>query len=173
MNNAAPDLETTRGRVFFWIGLVILPVFWIWWMTPRYFNKGQRILGWIWAGVFVCALATLREPVGHFLPELALGYPAIAIRLNLALFIWFLARWLGLEMLIAVSIVSVDIVAILASIIVPTWNLMVHQMPLLESPMIAPVLMLAPTFVLAAMHLMLNPVRLWWQNFKVQRSEVG
>jgi hypothetical protein len=29
MKSTTAELETTRGRVFFWIGMAILPVFWV------------------------------------------------------------------------------------------------------------------------------------------------
>ncbi|TDU80818.1 hypothetical protein EI77_00116 [Prosthecobacter fusiformis] len=167
MNDYPHDLETTRGRIFFWIGMVIFPAFWIWWMRPRYFTKSQRLLGWIWFGVYLLGLLLQRELIGRFLPELVLGYPVIAVRLNLVLFVWFLVRCLGFQMFLMVAIVSVDVVAVISAIFVPSWNRLEEDM----SPM--RLLVFAPAFVLATMHLMLTPVRTWYKNLKAPGSETA
>jgi hypothetical protein len=29
------DLQTLRGKIFFWLGIAVFPLFWVLWMSPR------------------------------------------------------------------------------------------------------------------------------------------
>src|SRR4051812_10271147 len=99
-------LQGTRGRVFFWIGMLILPVFWIWWMTPRWFTPSQRRLGWIWTLAYLGLIAIIHSRVTTHLTAVMLGYPEIAIRLTLALSLWLVIRVIGIGNFVVMVLVS-------------------------------------------------------------------
>lgn len=159
------DLDTRRGRIFFWIGLVILPLFWIGWMTPRHFSKTQRGLAWGWLAIYTTGLVFYHEALLGFMPPWAVSYPGVAMRLNLALFVWLVIRSVGFSWFISLAVVSIDIVAILASLMVPTWNMIERTMPGLKP------LIFAPAVLLAVMHLLLDPVRGWYQKRQASRLQ--
>lgn len=156
MNQNALNLQSTRTRVFFWIGMLILPVFWIWWMTERYFSKTQRIVGWTWTALYVGAGVYFHEHVAAGADGIVLDYHFVALRISLALTIWLLLRISGFFQTLVYLILSVDIVAILAGLAMPA---MMRNGP-------SPGFLIYPS-VLVVAHLLLDPVRNRWRASRI------
>ena len=119
------DLQTLRGRIFFWIGLVILPVFWIWWMRPPHFSLRQIRYARLWTLVFfaLAILAWHREP--SFRDRIAIAganYGYLSFQVGLALWVWLLFRTLKVADIILLFIVSMDAIAMLASLSGPMFQ---------------------------------------------------
>lgn len=87
-----PKLEMLRGRIFFWLGLAVLPVFWVWWMRPAYFSQRQRRAGWIWTACYVVLLIVFRDVLAHRFEFLSFAYPLVAFHITAGLSIWLLLR---------------------------------------------------------------------------------
>lgn len=88
-------LQTLRGRVFFWIGLVVFPVFWVWWMSLRNFTPRQILGGRLWAGVYSVLLlaAWLVFPeVQIRVSDLRWMYSHVAFQVGITLWIWLMFR---------------------------------------------------------------------------------
>jgi hypothetical protein len=156
MNARTPELQTSRGRFFFWLGLIILPIFWVWWMRPAYFSRTQRRVGWVWTACYVGALVFFREPLGHHLDGLSFSYPFVAIRLGCALWLWLLLRIYRVGQIIFGFMMSTQVLAMLADV-------GAHLMQRMPSPgfWIFPL-------IPAVLHLLVEPVRRWQR-----RSIVG
>lgn len=90
------DLETLRGRIFFWLGLLILPVFWVWWMRPTHFGPSQRMAGGIWTGIYIALILVFWGELILRFGHLGVTYPAVAIRMGLVLGLWLLMRKQGI-----------------------------------------------------------------------------
>lgn len=88
-------LQTLRGRVFFWIGLVVFPVFWVWWMSLRNFTPRQILVGRLWAGVYSLLLMAawlLFPEVQIRVSDLRWKYSHVAFQVGIALWIWLMFR---------------------------------------------------------------------------------
>jgi len=164
MKSTTSELETTRGRVFFWIGMAILPVFWVWWMRAAPFAAWQRRLGWLWTCIYIGIGFFQRDWLATWMPALLLGSPIVAVRLALVLLIWLWMRiegrwWHRLIELILV----VDCLGMLSSHV----ECILAVMP--QTPLVY-----LPAAALAAAHLLLDPVRdrfnVWWSIFWERRS---
>ena len=115
------DLQSHRGRVFFWIGLGILPVFWLWWMRLRDFSASQIRTARIWTIVYILgwAIAWLCFPVlRNRVFDLQWTYSHVAFQIGLVLWLWLLLRTVfrGLTFveIIFGFIICTDIIAIMS-----------------------------------------------------------
>jgi len=151
MNAKPSELQTLGGRIFFWIGLIILPLFWVWWMRHAYFNRTQRIVGWVWTACYVAALLVFRQYVGERLQVLSFAHPVVAHQLGLALWLWWLFRVFSVTQLVVFFLVSVDVIATVASVLVPAWRMS-------GAP---PAAIWLFALVPAVLHLLVEPVRKW------------
>lgn len=145
------DLQTIRGRVFFWIGLALLPVFWIWWMSVRDFSLRQILCARLWTAVYVLVLvaAWFMFPVLRSrLSDLQWTYSHVAFQIGIALWIWLIFRNSSIGQTIVGFIVCIDIIAILSAFVVPA----LHAMP--PHP-ISLIFVIVPV----AAHLLVKPVR--------------
>lgn len=123
MNSMSDDLHTTRGKIFFWIGMVIFPVFWMWWLSRGRFTLCQRWLGRVWAVIYVLsALAAwmVLPEVREWTSCLRWGYSLVVFQVGLGLWVWLPCRFLSLKETIFGLICGVDVWAILASLVVPS-----------------------------------------------------
>lgn len=50
-----------RRRLFFWLGVAVLPVFWSWFTLGRRFSRWQRKLAFGWMGLYLVLLACAHE----------------------------------------------------------------------------------------------------------------
>jgi len=151
MKSFLSDLGTLRGRIFFWLGLAILPVFWIWWMRPTYFSRRQRIAGWVWTAVYVALLVLFRDSLSHRWEHLMASYPVVAIRLGVALSVWFLVRVFSLGRVIIGFIVCTDMLAMMFSLAARAFNATGLSFT-------TPMIFIFPLLVALA-HLLVEPVR--------------
>lgn len=149
MKSTIAELESTRGRVFFWIGMVVLPIFWVWWMRAAPFAAWQRRLGWLWTAIYIGIGFCQRDSLATWMPQLLMGSPVVAVRLAVVLLIWLWMRmerrwWHRLIELILV----VDCLAIMSSQV----ECILARLP--QTPLVY-----LPAAALAAAHLLLDPVR--------------
>ncbi len=156
----ASELQTLRGRVFFWIGLVILPVFWVWWMRPAYFSRRQRAAGWMWTGCYLVGLIVGRQFLSERLDALAFSYSSVAVQVGMVLWLWWALRVFSVGQIIVVWLVSVDVIAILASLWIPTMS-RAGPLPGLVIFLLVP----------AVLHLMLEPYLRWRRELTVSTVE--
>lgn len=93
------ELQTRRGRAFFWIGLGVLPVFWLAWMKPRDFTSFQIRAARFWTALFIAltCIAWYSVPVFHSgITALPTTYSHVAFITGGALLVWLLLRSLTL-----------------------------------------------------------------------------
>ena len=89
-----PDLMQTRARIFFWLGLLILPLFWIWWMNKRWFTRTERIIGWTWTAAYLALLAIFyKELADYIMTYLSFGHPIVAVWITIGLGVWLMGRY--------------------------------------------------------------------------------
>ncbi|HRH94655.1 MAG TPA: hypothetical protein PLB55_01910 [Prosthecobacter sp.] len=157
------DLQTHRGRVFFWIGLAVLPVFWIWWMSERYFSIRQIRTARLWTTVYLAALAGawFAFPVLRFrVSDLRWTYSLVAFQVGIALWIWLIFRTASIREIIIGFIVCIDIIAILSSLTIPYLQTMAPHPGSI-------IFILIP----AVAHLLVDPARRLRQRLISRRNE--
>ena len=153
MNAQPSELQSLRGRFFFWIGLVILPVFWVWWMRPAYFSRTQRRAGWVWTACYVAALLIFRQQVGQRMDVLVWAYPVVAEQLGLTLWLWLLFR--VFRILGIMSLVVIDLLGSVSTLIGPALHHLEPSAAIVLFPVIP-----------AALHLLIEPVRGGWRRIQ-------
>lgn len=150
MKMMSSDLQTSRGRHFFGFGMVIFPVFWVWWLSRKHFTARQIRIGRAWTVVY--ALAALAAWL--MVPEvpvrasyLSLGYAHVCFLIGLGLWGWLLWRMVrpGLfEIVFGVVIFARP----LAVMIVPWFNMLERHPGAVFF-----------VFVPALAHLLVEPIR--------------
>jgi hypothetical protein len=88
-----PDLRRTRARLFFWLGLLILPIFWIWWMHKRSFSRTERLIGWTWTSAYTATAAFFHQELAEYITSyLSIGHPVVAMWITIGLGVWLMGR---------------------------------------------------------------------------------
>lgn len=93
------ELQTRRGRAFFWIGLGVLPVFWLAWMKPRDFTSFQIRMARLWTALFVLLSCVAWHSLPVFrngITALPMTYSHVAFITGCTLLGWLLLRSLTL-----------------------------------------------------------------------------
>lgn len=165
------DLESTRGRAFFWLGLTVLPVFWVWWMTPVNFTSRQIQWGRMWTAIYVAAFVIAWFAFPSFqarLRDFRWTYGHVAFLTGLGLWLWLLFRVIrirfGFQDLMAMLIFADGM-----SVVIPGLSAMLAHM---EPSPAALIFVIIP----AIAHLLVVPVRLWkerlwtWWTVRVLRQ---
>lgn len=150
------DLQTLRGRIFFWIGLGVLPVFWLWWMTGSRFSKRQIRAARIWTSVYVAALLAAWWAFPDLqtrVIDLQWTYAHVSFQVGFVLWLWFAFRTTSISRNIFGFIIGIDIIAMME----PLVNGAIRNM--LPHP-ISVVFVLIP----AAAHLLVEPFRRFRQR---------
>lgn len=141
------DLQTLRGKFFFWLGVVVFPLFWVLWMSPRQFTSRQMDGSRIWAVVY--GLALLLVPAfNDRLHTFLWSFSQISFQVGLVLWIWLFLRTMPFWTFVVFFLVSIDIIAITSSLMLP-WVMKQAPHPA------AMIFILIP----AVMHLLVEPVR--------------
>ena len=148
MKSTTAELETTRGRVFFWIGMAILPVFWVWCMRAASFAAWQRRIGWLWTCIYIGIGFFQRDWLATWMPALLLGSPIVAFRLTVALLLWLWIRTMRSWSELLGLLVAMDVLAVLSSLSVP----LLARMP--QTPLVY-----LPVVILGVAHLLLDRVK--------------
>lgn len=160
-----PDLQTRRGRFFFWIGLIILPVFWVWWMRRPYFSDAQRRAGWCWTWIHLKLLLYFHVPLGERAVSALYGWQTVLGWITLALWLWLGLRLFRLDQLIFGFFLLGEVVAPMLQLYLP----FLRHMPL---ALVEALALLCFTPVLpAALHLLVEPARRWWQGRRAGMTE--
>ncbi|WP_038165420.1 hypothetical protein [Verrucomicrobium sp. BvORR106] len=112
------DLETLRGKIFFWLGIVVFPVFWVWWMNRRQFAKHQIHTAQVWAVVYALAVLAawvMIPDANDRLCATAWWFSRITFNVGVVLWIWLVIRVIPFYQIVVCAIVLVDVIAILSS----------------------------------------------------------
>lgn len=145
------DLQTLRGKIFFWLGIVVFPVFWVFWMNPRQFTRLQIRAAQIWTVAYAVALVTawwMVPAVDDRLYSVGWSFSQISFQVGLVLWVWLFLRAMSYWAFVLYFLVSIDIIAITSSLMLP-W---VTKLPPHPSSLM---FILIP----AVMHLLVEPVR--------------
>jgi hypothetical protein len=120
------ELHTSRGRFVFWIGLAVLPIFWLWWMSERHFTRRQIWCARVWCLFYVVAVNAAWVLIPYFreqITELQWTYSMVSFVIGLVLWIWLLLRtWR--PTLIEIIVPLFAILPTVASVAAPTLNKM-------------------------------------------------
>ncbi len=92
MNDRPSELQTSRGRFFFWLGVFVLPLFWSWFTLSKKFAWRERVVAFLWLAVFVAWLVQQRSALVERFELVPFVYPAILGRVGVALFVWLFFR---------------------------------------------------------------------------------
>ncbi|WP_395746567.1 hypothetical protein [Prosthecobacter sp.] len=158
MNLAKPtDLQTRRGRFFFWVGLVILPVFWVWWMRPPYFSHVERRAGWCWTWIYLKLLLYFHEPVGSGVQAALQGWQVVFFWITLVLWLWLALRLFRLDQIFFGYIV-------LGEVVTPVIHLYLPAFKWLAALLASPAALILMPVLPAVLHLLVVPVREWRQG---------
>ncbi|WP_395748249.1 hypothetical protein [Prosthecobacter sp.] len=154
----AAELQTRRGRTFFWIGLGVFPVFWVWWMNARQFTSEQMRAARVWTGLYVVAVVVAWWMVPEFrmrVNHLPWNYSFIAYEVGVWLWIWLLFRIVKLPANVMGFVIWLDIISMFFHSFRPVLNLL-PQHPLALLWILIP----------ATVHLLVEPVRLYEARLK-------
>ncbi len=147
------ELQTTRGRLFFWLGLAVFPVFWAAWMRRPQFSRRQILGARMWTVVYVAAVIAAWFVFPLFqtrVMDLRWTYSHVLFQTGFYLWIWLLFRTLSIGEIVFGFIVSMDALAIPLSLLMPALS----QMPPHPASLVFIV-------VPAIAHLLVEPVRRW------------
>jgi len=161
-----PGLHTRRGRFFFWVGLVILPIFWVWWMRPPYFIDTQRRAGWCWTWIHLNLLLMLfHQPLGERALSALYGWEWVLGWITLVLWLWLALRLFRLDHLFFIYLMMGEVVAPMLHLYLP----FLRHMPQALITILA-LLFFTPVLP-AALHLLVVPAREWWQQRRGRMAE--
>lgn len=141
------SLQTLRGKIFFWLGIVVFPVFWVFWMNPRQFTRRQIRAAQIWTVIYAAALIGIPAAYDR-IQTFLWAFSQISFQVGLVLWVWLFLRTMSYWTFVMFFLVSIDIIAIMSSLIVP-W---LAKLPPHPSSLM---FILLP----AAFHLLVEPVR--------------
>jgi hypothetical protein len=170
------ELKTQRGRSFFWIGLFVFPVFWVWWMNALYFTRRQILAAWLWTVLYMVAIGTawfVFPSVRARVVELRWTYSHIAFYIGAALWIWLLFRATPVGNYFRISspwkiivgvIMTMDCAAIMFSMLSPTLHV-------IESKIQPHPMGLLFVIIPAVAHLLVEPFRRWREHLTAHKNQ--
>lgn len=109
MNDRPSELQTSRGRFFFWLGVFVLPLFWSWFTLSRKFAMRERLVAFLWVAVFVAWLLHQRSALAERFETVLIVYPAILGWVTVALYVWLFFRGGCFPVTLIECLVLVDI----------------------------------------------------------------
>ncbi len=156
--DATPETDSTpapepRERLFFWLGVFVLPVFWSWFTLGRAFTRSQRVIAFTWLALTLGWMIWEWQSLATHWTLLTIGYPIVIGWLTFSLLAWLCYR-LGMrppslfEVLLLVFVFGPHLTHLMAPFYVAIGQ------PFTVS-------WLLPPFILALLHLMLEPVNRW------------
>lgn len=152
------ELQTLRGRAFFWLGMVVFPLFWVWWLNARQFTTRQIRGARLWTVLYVlaAAVACWASPAFRsWLTSLPWSYPHIAFQVGLALWIWLFFRLFNLPNILIGYFIGGEILLGLRSWIGQLLHSLLPFFQALPQSLAALLFMLIP----ASAHLSVIPIR--------------
>lgn len=81
-----------RRDFFFWLGVVILPVFWAWFTLGKRFPRWQRYLAFTWMVAALAVVAATWSRMQERYEILAHNVPVIALCVTWGLSVWLFLR---------------------------------------------------------------------------------
>lgn len=99
-----------RETAFFWMGMLIIPVFWVWWTLHPRFKRWERALAIKWTAVWITFMWIRLDQLPDYFDAAAMALPGLCTLLTLCLWALFVFRLLGfLVPLLMVSAVGVPL----------------------------------------------------------------
>lgn len=152
------ELQTHRGRVFFWIGMAVFPVFWVWWLNARQFTAQQIRGARLWTVLYVlaAAVAWLASPAFRIrLSDLPWTYSLIAGQVGVALWIWLFFRLFNLSNILFGYVIGGEILIGLSPGIQRSFHFLQPFFQALPDSLASLLFILVP----ASAHLSVVPIR--------------
>lgn len=152
------ELQTLRARVFFWLGMAVFPLFWVWWLNARQFTPWQIRGARLWTVLYVLAAAVAwwaSPAFRSWLASLPWSYPHIAFQVGLALWIWLFFRLFNLPSTLIGYFIGGEIILGLSSWIRQLIHSLMPIFQTLPQSLTALLFMLIP----ASAHLSVVPIR--------------
>lgn len=112
MNTRPSELQTPRGRDFFWLGVFVLPLFWSWFTLSRKFARRERVAAFLWMAVFAGVLLLQRRALAEQFETLSVVYPVVLGWVTVALYVWLIFRS-GFSVTPIEIIVLVDVLGVI------------------------------------------------------------
>lgn len=150
------DLGTLRGRIFFWLGLLILPVFWVWWMRPAYFSRWQRQAGLVWTVCYLILLFVFSVPLEKGFGHLQYTFPSLTGYLTVGLGIWLVLRFFRWSL----TVILIGVFSLGGPLGLQISQQLSHSLPPMMPSPVCLTLFICPALV-AVLHLFLEPGRHW------------
>jgi len=85
-------MKDFRAKFFFWLGVLVLPIFWAWFTLSKVFTNGERRLAFGWLVIYGAAAAWKWQGLAVYLELLPIGYPLVIFWLTAALYGWLFIR---------------------------------------------------------------------------------
>jgi hypothetical protein len=85
-------MKDTRERVFFWLGVFVLPIFWSWFTLGRSFTRTQRYVAFSWMILTVCLVISRWPAISEHWTLISIGYPIVVGWVTIALLGWLCFR---------------------------------------------------------------------------------
>jgi hypothetical protein len=81
-----------REASFFLIGMLLVPVFWVWWTLQSRFKPWQRVLALAWTALWIALLVVWRRELPDAFEAVAIGLPYWCLLVSVVLWFWLLFR---------------------------------------------------------------------------------
>lgn len=89
-----------REMAFFWVGMLIIPVFWVWWTLHPRFKAWERALAIKWTAVWITIMWVRLDQLPDYFDAAAVALPNLCTMLALYLWALFIFRHLGFSALL-------------------------------------------------------------------------
>jgi hypothetical protein len=122
MNKPAPYRWDKREAVFFCIGMVLLPVFWLWWTSQDRFKPWQRTLARFWTEAWVTFILAWRADLPVMFDDAANVFPGFCLLAAIILWNALVIRLAGWDKLFITFIMSLHIIPAFALTMTHLWH---------------------------------------------------
>lgn len=91
-----------RETAFFWVGMFIIPIFWIWWSLHPRFRQWERALAMKWTAVWITFMWIQFDQLPDYFDAAALALPFWCMIIGLCLWMMFICRCLDFTSLLLI-----------------------------------------------------------------------
>lgn len=86
------SISKKRSRFFFWLGVLVLPIFWSWFTLSKSFSRKERTLAFGWLILSTTFILARWHQMQAHAELVAAGWPLVAWLVTLALGVWLFFR---------------------------------------------------------------------------------
>ena len=109
-------VKDQRKQFFFWLGVVVLPLFWSWFTLAKTFSRRDRLIAFLWMAAFVVWLLVQRSAVAEQVCLASIMYPVVLGWISVALGVWLMIRLRVLPATLFEYIIFFDVIGVLSPI---------------------------------------------------------